>query len=473
MLPYPKAVPASILPGSMKRQRGVYGLMFALLFIPLICIVGCALDYARMVQFKGDLQNAVDEAALAGASVLNSSSSATNTYATSVATNYFNRAILPASIKVNAPTVTANNSGSGTLPNGNSAYTVKVSASATVANSLFALLIPSVSISASGTAAEPLVSSNLSVGGPNSQACDQNNLYIYLVPKTADGTGYDYSTAALNLLPASAFTLVTPGATIPPVPANQPLGIKLVNNTDAKCGGTAPNSYGAPGGSTQSFYSSLLANGQSPNADSSNSTTPSGNSNSTYPVVVTSVTTSTFFQTTSSITKIVVTPQGASPVTYTTQPLTLASYTGNAQCVVKSSVNGTTTSNGFTSTTPNTTTYACTTQYATTTNCSLYVQTGVTSSYAQNLNGTSEAPAGSAGKCSSPTTGTQYAAPTCSQLSALANTGFAPAAVFWWNDEGGSGTDDYDYNDAYFAATCSTSGGTASAPGNTEVVLTQ
>jgi len=460
-----------------KRQRGVYGLMFAVLFIPLICVVGCALDLARMVQYKGDLQSAVDEAALAGAAVLNSSDSATQAFATTVATHYFNRAILPASLSVSSPTVVANNSGSGTLPNGNAAYTVKVSASATIANSLFALLIPSVSMSVTGTAAEPLVSSNLNLGGKNQQACDQNNLYIYEVPKTADGTGYDYSTTALNLLPASAFTLVTKGAALPSAAANQPFGIKLVNSTNGgQCGtSSSPNGYGAPSGSTQSFYSSLLANGQSPNADSSNTTTPSANSNSTYPVVVTSVNTVSPFQNTTSIKKIVVTPQGGSLTTYTntngSQTLTLASYTGNAACTVKSATTSTAT-NGFTTTNTTTTTYSCTTQYVTTTNCSLYVETGVnvTADYVNGLSSTSVAPTASAGKCSSLATGIQYSAPTCSQLSALANTGSAPAAVFWWNDEGG-GKDDYDYNDAYFAATCTVGGGTAS--GNTEVVLTQ
>jgi len=466
---------------SNKKQRGVYALMFAVLLIPLICTVGCALDLARMVQYKGDLQSAVDEAALAGAAVLNSGGTATNQFAVQVATNYFKHAMLPASISVTGPTVTANNLGSvpggGTLPNGNPAYTVTVSASATVANSLFALFIPSFNMSVTGTAAEPLVSSNLNLGGKNQQACDQNNLYIYEVPKTADGTGYDYSTTALNLLPASAFTLVTKGAALPSAAANQPFGIKLVNSTnDGQCGtSSSPNGYGAPSGSTQSFYSSLLANGQSPNADSSNTTTPSANSNSTYPVVVTSVNTVSPFQNTTSIKKIVVTPQGGSLTTYTntngSQTLTLASYTGNAACTVKSATTSTAT-NGFTTTNTTTTTYSCTTQYVTTTNCSLYVETGVnvTADYVNGLSSTSVAPTASAGKCSSLATGIQYSAPTCSQLSALANTGSAPAAVFWWNDEGG-GKDDYDYNDAYFAATCTVGGGTAS--GNTEVVLTQ
>jgi len=474
--------PAGNPSASSRRQRGVYALMFAVLFIPLICIVGCALDLARMVQYKGDLQSAVDEAALAGAAVLNSSDSSTKTFATTVATNYFNRAILPASISVSSPTVTADNSGSAKLPNGNAAYTVQVSASATVANSLFALLIPSFSMSVTGTAAEPLVSSNLNLGGKNSQACDENNLYVYEVPKTADGTGYDYSTTALNLLPASAFTLVTPGAALPSAAANQPFGVKLVNNTNGgPCGvSSSPNTYGAPSGSTQSFYSSLLANGQSPNADSSNTATPSGNSNSTYPVVVTSVATTTSRThggntTTTIITKIAVTPQGGAMKTYDSSgstSLVLTDYTGNAQCSGGSPVTISSITNGSTTTNTSTTTYACTTQYVTTTNCSLYVQTGVSTAYVNGLSSTSAAPTASAGKCSSLTSGIQYTAPTCSQISALANTGSAPAAVFWWNDEGGSGTDDYDYNDAYFAATCTLSGGTASG-NNTEVVLIQ
>src|ERR1700692_2017836 len=115
--------------GARAKQRGVYALAFAVLMIPLIAVVGCAVDYARVVQYKSDLQNAVDEAAIAGAAALTSTDANTKSVARTLATNYFNRAILPASLSVSAPTVVADNSGLAKLPNGNGAYTVQVSAS--------------------------------------------------------------------------------------------------------------------------------------------------------------------------------------------------------------------------------------------------------------------------------------------------------------------------------------------------------
>jgi len=438
------------------RQRGIYALAFAVLMLPLIAVVGCAVDYARVVQYKSDLQNAVDEAALAGAAALTNSDATTNSVATAIATNYFNRAILPPSLSVSAPTVVANNSGTATLPNGNGAYSVKVSASATVSNTLFSMFIPSENLSATATAAEPLVTANITIGKQNDQACDLNTLYIYPVSKTSDGTAYDYSINGVTSLPTTSFVQVLPTAVLPPIAANQPLGVELKNQTNGICGGTSPNSYGAANNATNTFYSSLLPNGMSPSENNNNltytATTLSNKSNG-------------------KITSISVKPVGTgASTTATGNSLSLSTYTGNANCVASS-----TTTSGSTVTTN----YTCTTIYkqqngsATALgNCSLYVQTGVTQAYVNGLNGSSPAPTASSGHCSNPSqAGAQYAAPTCAQLSALANGGNAPSAVFWWNDGGGAGTDDYDYNDAYFAANCTVSGG--NADGNTEVVLVQ
>ncbi len=250
------------------KQRGVYALAFAVLMIPLIGVVGCAVDYARIVQYKSDLQNAVDEAAIAGAAALtNTDSTTAQSVAASVATNYFNRAILPASLSVSAPTVVTNTSSTAKLPNGNGAFTVQVSASARVSNTLFAIFVPSVNVSATGTAAEPLVTADLSLGHVNNQACDANTLSIYLVPKNSAGTAYDYSITALNALPQSSFVTVGPTATssLPAIGANQPLGIRLQNITGGgTCNWHGTNQYGSQPQSYNLFYSSLLGNGMSP-----------------------------------------------------------------------------------------------------------------------------------------------------------------------------------------------------------------
>jgi Flp pilus assembly protein TadG len=449
------------------KQRGVYALAFAVLMIPLIGVVGCAVDYARIVQYKSDLQNAVDEAAIAGAAALTNTDSSTALVAASVATNYFNRAILPASLSVSAPTVVTNTTSTAKLPNGNGAFTVQVSASAKVGNTLFSLFVPSVNVSATGTAAEPLVTADLSLGHVNNQACDKNTLSIYLVPKNTAGTAYDYSTSALSALPQTSFVAVGPTATssLPPIGANQPLGIRLQNITGGGTCNYGANQYGSQFKSSNFFYSSLVGNGMSPSEL---------NNTVTYTAVTTTDTSGT------NIVKVAVTqptdpliPPGTATVTNTGTSLRLSTFTPGLNCTQTSS----STSNSI-----KTSTYTCITTYkqqiasgstpaSPLPNCSLYMQTGVSQTFVNNLSGTSSAPTASSGKCFTPTqAGAPYAAPTCSQLSALANGGNAPAAVFWWNDGGGT-TDDRDYNDAYFAATCTVSGGTGS--GNTEVVLVQ
>src|ERR1700731_1080955 len=94
----------------LANEAGVTGLTFALSFIPMILIVGGAIDYARMIQYHSSLQSAVDEAALAGATVFTVSTQSSS--AAQVATDYFNHAILPTSITVKPPTVTTNVNGS-------------------------------------------------------------------------------------------------------------------------------------------------------------------------------------------------------------------------------------------------------------------------------------------------------------------------------------------------------------------------
>ena len=504
-------------PASMATQRGVYGLMLALLLIPLIAVVGFAVDFARMVQYKSDLQNAVDEAALAGAAVFTNNTAANAAAAVAVATEYFNRALLPTSLSVTAPTVTSN--GSGTLNpalSTNAALTVTVSATAKVANTLFSVLVPSETINATGTAADPVVTPQLVFSNVNAQACDGNTAYLYQVPTNANGSGYNYasvpsfSTSNYYWIGSSMGSSTAPkGQSLPIFSANQPLGVALLNTTNgntgnSSCGAnvTGANSYGAPNGGSQMFYSSLLLNGQS----------PSENSNSTYPVSIVTTSTTTHQSTSTVITSVTLTPPAApgatsSPQTYSGSTLApspyniQATYTGGANCVVNSTSNSTRTS-GSTTTVTTTTNYSCTTQYrqqasnsgSYAPNCSLYVQTGVSSSYINGLSNSSPAPAASLGQCSTTAGGgANYAAPSCAQLSELQNSGSAPAAVFWWDDAGGVGPgeqyyspsghcsqiasgsagygEDCQYKNNFFATQCTISGGAAS--GFTEVVLTQ
>lgn len=481
-------------------ETGAIAMTFAMLLIPMMLIVGGVVDYARMIQYRASLQNAVDQAAIAGAAVFTVPGQ--SSLATQVATNYFNRTILPSSLSITAPTVSTNNNGTinpalGSAP----AYTVTVSATATVSTTLLSLLIPSATITATGTAGDPVVTANLTLGHVNSQACDGNSVYLYKVPLNASGNGYDYSSIPAWTTPGglptnnyymigSSYQSVPAGQVMPSFSANQPLGVALENITDGNTsnsgcgvGVTGANSYGAPYKNTQKFYSSLLLNNQS----------PSEQANSSYTITVNS----TNSRGGSSITSVYNGLQLVPPPTQSSYN-TLSAYlginapgSGHSNCTSTSSTVGSNTS----------TVYICTTQYLTTKtsstpNCSLYVQTGVTQSYVNALSNSSNAPAAALSNCFSTSGGgAAYAAPSCSQMSALSNSssGIAPAVVFWWDDAGGVGPgeqyyspsshcsatsangpgygEDCQYKNNFFPATCTTSGGSGS--GYTEVVLTQ
>jgi Flp pilus assembly protein TadG len=504
----------------LANEAGVTGVTFALSFIPMILIVGGAFDYARMIQFQSSLQGAVDEAALAGAAVFTDSTQ--SSAAVQAATNYFNRALLPTSLSVGAPTVTANASGTINPALGNAAaYTVTVSATATVGTTLLSLVIPSASLSATATAADPLVTPQLSYTHVSSRACDGNTVYLYLVPKNASGTGYDFAAVpafsvangvtqgnyyeiGTSYASSSSLGQLPPGQVLPTFSVNQPLGVMLRNDTNGNtsnpnCGVavTGANSYGAPNESSQSFYSSLLLNDQS----------PSQNTNYAYTVTVTSKASthgaSTITSVTTKLPASALYPSGATinePIAASPYN-TLSTYLGvNAPGSGYSNCTSTTTQSGSSSTT----TYSCTTQYLTSStskepNCSLYVQTGVTQSYLNGLTSNSSAPGAALTQCFAPSGGgSQYAAPSCSQLSAQAtqsgtSSGTAPAVVFWWDDAGGVGPgeqyyspashcsatsangpgygEDCQYKNNFFGATCTPIGG--SGTGYTEVVLSQ
>src|SRR5438128_15525 len=112
------------------HRDGAVGITFAVSLIALVPAVGTAIDYGRAVQFKTALQNAADNAALAGASAYISSSTASNAQA--IAANYMNAAIalLPANNGVTSPTPTTNVLTSSGQTTG---YTVTATASGSIA----------------------------------------------------------------------------------------------------------------------------------------------------------------------------------------------------------------------------------------------------------------------------------------------------------------------------------------------------
>ena len=145
-------------------RRGNIGLTFALMLVPILTVAGAAIDYARLEQFKTQLQATVDSAALSGAAVYTSSSQSSN--ATTVATNYVtsNVAQLPGHVGTVTPTVSATLVSTGS----NSGYTVTVSATVTMATTLLRLINQTLNVSASATAVNPTTKVCILVLDPSS-----------------------------------------------------------------------------------------------------------------------------------------------------------------------------------------------------------------------------------------------------------------------------------------------------------------
>ncbi len=513
LLPKAKLMPRPLR--LLGDRSGQVAIMFALMLTPFMIALGAAIDYARAVQARYVLQSAVDAAALAGAAAFIGPGSASN--AQTVATNYFKAAILPNGLTVGSPSVTTNTSGTINPALGTAnAYTVTVSASGTLATTFLYLVYHTLYVSASGTAGNPVITPQLEFTNVNSQACDGNTVYLYQVPKNTAGTGYNYGAVPTFSVATSSsnqgnyyeigtsYSSPNPLATMPPGQAlptfnvNQPLGVMLRNDTNGNTGNpscgaavTGANSYGAPNGGSQAFYSSLLGNAQS----------PSQNTNYSYTVKVTSTTshgTTTITAVSVTLPPSILYPSG----TTITEPIASGSYNTLATYLgINAPSSGY--SNCSSSVSGSVTTYSCSTQYRTapsssSPNCSLYIQTGVTQNYINGLSNSSTAPAAAVPNCSSLTGGgAQFAAPTCAQISALASgsgsSAIAPATVFWWDDAGGVGPgeqyygpashctgmtvngpgygEDCQYKNNYFAMNCNVSGGSGS--GLTEVVLTQ
>jgi len=507
----------------LRQERAAIAGTFALLAVPLVSGVALAVDYALFVDARIALQNAADEAALAGATVYSQSTQASA--AQTAATNAFNAARLPGTLTAGTPSVTTN--ASGTInPNlgTQSAYTVTVTDTAQITAGFIRIFRPSVSITVSATAANPLAKPSITFGNINSTACDGNSAYLYLVPSKSGG-GFDYSSVPSFSVAtgspghyvqgnyyeigtsyagsSSPYSQLPAGQTPPTITANQPLGFMLRNDTNgntgnSSCGAavTGANSWGAPNGASQALYSSLIKN-------NSGTGSPSDLTNYTYKVAVTS-TTSRFSGTTitgvsTTLPASILYPSG----TTINEPIASSSY-NNLWTYLGINNPSSGYSNCTSTLSGSTTTYTCQTQYRTsatssTPNCALYIQSGVTQAYVSGLSNSSPSPSAAVPHCFTPQQGgSDYAAPTCAQISALASgtgsTAIAPAIVIWWDDTGGvtpaeqyygpsshcstvvaNGPgygEDCQYHNNFFAIECTTGNG-GSGTGLTAVVLTQ
>jgi Flp pilus assembly protein TadG len=278
MLSRPLAVAGHDAARSLARlrpdRRGVVAIITALLILPMVLAVGMSIDYARMAQSHTALQDAVDNAALAGATVYQAPGQ--SSAAVTVATNYFNAAQLPSMLTVAPPTVSA---ASGT--NGSS-YDVTVTASATIVPAFLRFVKSSFTMTATATASNPAVRVTVSAFSFNTGASDWNAVWLYPVPMNngqpdygtipSQSSFYEVGSscnASSNNYSSSSRCNGSMGATVsstqtmPVIAATQPIGFAFQNMT-AGLSGAGPNYYGSPTGHINWFYSALEAIGQPP-----------------------------------------------------------------------------------------------------------------------------------------------------------------------------------------------------------------
>jgi Flp pilus assembly protein TadG len=180
-------------------RHGVIGVAMALLFVPVVMIVGAAVDYARLEQFKTQLQSTVDSAALSGAAAYVDASSSTN--ATTVASNYLtsNETLLPSHVG----SITTHVSASQVTTGSNQGYTVSVSATGAIGTTFMRLIASTLNVSASATAVNPLVTITINASNFNSSAADFNTLWYWLIsassPNAIPATSKFTSSSGLKL----------------------------------------------------------------------------------------------------------------------------------------------------------------------------------------------------------------------------------------------------------------------------------
>lgn len=230
-----------------RDTAGNVALLFGLMVVPLALASGVGIDYARAASIRASLQSTADSAALAGASAY--ISPASSAAAQTLASNYVTKGTAPflSQMTLATPTVTP-----GTQTSGGdiTAYTMAVTMRATVPTTLMAIVTGPMTVNATATAKNPVVTGTVGLTDWNSSACDTNTAYWYPVP--IDG----------GIPPASTLTLMftNAGGTNPSsvdvaIAASQKIGFAFKNVTGGKCG-YGSNQYGGSQGSTHWFYSS-------------------------------------------------------------------------------------------------------------------------------------------------------------------------------------------------------------------------
>jgi hypothetical protein len=387
--------------------------MAALMSTMLVYAVGVAVDYMNAVNFRTTLQSTVDAAALAGATAFTACTTTgpgSKSTAETVATNVFNATALPWHNGSITPTVSGSTTGVTCPGTGTpTAYKMTVTVNnVPVPTTFMSAIMSSMSVSATATAINPVVTVTFNAGGWGSSAYDANYIYEYPIPSDGSVPAFDASqmgsSTAPNVTVDNTFNFLftnmnsTSNGTITiSMPVSQKIGLMLYNVTGGRI-----------------HYGSGQYNGQSQgsaHASYSQKANPSGS-------VTTQVLDSNGNQTGSTSTNGGYTSGYNNHGSSTVQNCSLQVVTtfGNGTAVTASSINSITSANFQSITSP------------TTGNC-----------YGNTLQ--------------------THAAQSCEQLN-------GQAVYYEWNDMGG-GYDDYDYNDAEFGIYCGTGTG---SPGTVHLI---
>ncbi len=401
---------ANLLGRFRGSRKGNVLVMAALMSTVLIYAVGVAVDYMDAVDFRTTLQSTVDTAALAGATAYTACTTTgpgSQTTAQTIATNVFNATAQPWHNGTITPTATGSTSGTA-CPGTPSSFNMTVTASGTVPTTFLSFLMPSMSVSATATAINPIVTVTFNAGGWGSSAYDANYIYEYPIPSDGSVPAFDAtqmgSSTAPNASVDNTFNFLftnmnstSNGTVTVSMPVSQKIGLMLYNVTGGRIGYGSGQYNGQSQGSTHALYSQKAdpsASATTQVLDSNGNQTGSTSTNGAY---------SSGFNN-----------HGSSTVQNCS--LQIVTTFGNGTAVTSTSINSITSSNFQTITAP----------------------------VVGNCYGNTLQP--NAGK-------------SCQELN-------GQAVYYEWNDMGG-GADDYDYNDAEFGFYCGAGSG---SPGTVHLI---
>ena len=420
-------------PDAPKRRlwsdsRGATAVVVAASMLPIMVAVAAGVEVSRLAGAKASLQNAVDAAALAGATLYTAPTQSGAAKLSAQA--YFDAYAQRPDITLSNSTVTAAPSASD--PN---VLTVTVTATANL-KTLFGQVLgmSNLTVNVSAVASIPYVvvpppECGNGCGAPNqpivpskSTASDWNSAYIYWLPHPQNGT-YSYTTyppfsqffeiasncngiTDANWLASSrcnAGAGAVPPASLPPKPsADQPIGFMFVNmnNGMAPAGqnGYGKNQWGAQPGYYEAMTTSPMTLQQPP--------TKITNTSATF-----------------------------------LQGFQGADSNGNVVTLNNLVQSGTTYPTG---------------NSPAKSNCAIVIQ-----ALPPGTPLPANPPAGIPGNCfasNDSISGYQYANLSCRQIAGR-------SMIYWWNDMGAP-TDDYDYKNLYFKYTCYINGTDPSGQGN-------